>query len=75
MTNGQLAERVDNFIRQNLNGRFDDRFIIEPETYYTDADIARGYSWMTKVKIYAANMKTVMQSYVQAFRLDDYQQS
>ncbi len=75
LTNGQLAERVDNFIRQNLNGRFDDRFIIEPETYYTDADIARGYSWMTKVKIYAANMKTVMQSYVQAFRLDDYQQS
>ena len=73
LTNGQLAQRVDNFIREAVQGKFDDRFIIEPETYYTNADEQRGYSWTTRVKIYAANMKTVMTSYVQAHRIEDYQ--
>lgn len=75
LTTGQLAQRIDNFIRENVNGRFDSRFIIEPETYYTDADVARGYSGTTKVKLYAANMFTVLTSYVQAFRISDYQSS
>lgn len=72
LTAAQLAIRIDNFIRDNVAGRFDSRFIIEPETYYTEADKARGYSGTTRIKIYAANMWTVMTTYVQAFRLDDY---
>ncbi len=73
LTTGQLAERIDNFIRNACSGVFDGRFIIEPETYYTDADVARGYSGTTRVKLYANNMWTVMTSYVQAFRMSDYQ--
>lgn len=73
LTSAQLALRIDNFIRDNISGRFDGRFIIEPETYYTDADKARGYSGTTKIKIYAANMWTVSTTYIQAFRLDDYE--
>ncbi len=70
LTNAQLAERVDQFITDRLRGRFDGRFVIEPETYFTTADLARGYSWTTKVKIYAPNMKTVMTTFVEAYRRD-----
>ena len=73
LTNAQLAERVDAFIMDRLLGRFDGRFVFESATTFTQADIERGYSWTTAVKIWAANMKTVMTTYVQAYRLDDYQ--
>lgn len=73
LSNAQLVDRVNAFITERTNGRFDGRFIIEPDTYFTEADIARGYSWTTAIKIYAPNMKTVMTTYVQAYRIDDYQ--
>lgn len=73
LSNAQLADRVNAFITERTNGRFDGRFIIEPNTYFTEADIARGYSWTTAIKIYAPNMKTVMTTYVQAYRIEDYQ--
>jgi hypothetical protein len=73
LTNAQLAERVDNFILERLNGRFDGRFIFDSVTSFTQADLERGYSWTTAVKIWAANMKTVMTTYVQSYRLDDYE--
>lgn len=73
LSNAQLADRVNAFIVERTNGRFDGRFIIEPNTYFTDADLARGFSWTTAIKIYAPNMKTVMTTIVQAHRIDDYQ--
>lgn len=73
LTNGQLKERCENFINNAIEYKFDGRFIIEPEVYFTDADLARGYSWSLRSKIYAANMKTVMTSSVAAYRLDDYE--
>lgn len=72
LSNAQLVERVNAFISSRLDGRFDGRFFIVPNTYFTDADIARGYSWTTAVKIYAPNMKTVMTTFVQAYRIEDY---
>ncbi len=71
LTNSQLKERVEEFVRANTIGRFDDRFVIEPEVYFTDADLQRGYSWSLRIKLYAPNMKTVMTMSVQANRLDD----
>lgn len=70
-TNAQLADRVNEFISDRLRGRFDGRFVFEPETYFTPADLARGFSWTTKVKIYAPNMKTVMTTFVEAYRIED----
>ena len=70
LTNAQLAQRVNDFISERLQGRFDGRFIIQPETYFTTADLARGYSFTVKVKIYAPNMKTVATTYVEAYRRD-----
>jgi hypothetical protein len=71
LTNLQLKERVEEFVKDNTVGRFDDRFVIVPEVYFTDADLQRGYSWGLRIKIYAPNMKTVMTLSVQAYRLDD----
>lgn len=72
LSTGQLAERIDNFIRTAVEGKFDYRFKIEPKTYYTDADKRRGYSGTTRIRIYANNMWTVMESYIQAFRMEDF---
>lgn len=73
LTGPQLVERVNNFVRSRAQDKFDGRFIIEPNAYLTDMDSKRGYSWTLPVKIYAANMKTVMTTYVQAYRISDYQ--
>jgi hypothetical protein len=73
LTGPQLVERVNNFVRLRAQDKFDGRFIIEPDAYLTDMDSKRGYSWTLPVKIYAANLKTVMTTYVQAYRVSDYQ--
>ena len=75
LTLDQIKLRIDSFIRNRTEGRFDGRVIIEPETYYTEADLARGYSGTTRIKIYANNMWTVSTTYIQAFRMSDYTQS
>ena len=72
LTLEQIKLRIDSFIRNRTEGRFDGRVIIEPETYYTEADLARGYSGTTRIKIYANNMWTVSTTHIQAFRMSDY---
>jgi hypothetical protein len=74
LTNAQLIERVKRFIIDNTIGRFDDRFVIEPDVYFTEADVARGYSWTTKIKIYAPNMKTVSVLSIEARRISDLEE-
>lgn len=71
LTNAQLSERVVKDVMDMTNGRFDDRYVIVPEVYFTNADKQRGYSWSLRIKIYAPNMKTVMTLSVQALRLED----
>lgn len=73
LTGPQLIDRVNNFVKKRVQGKFDGRFIIVPNAYMTDMDTKRGYSWTLPVKIYAPNMKTVMTTYVQAYRISDYQ--
>jgi len=70
LTNDQLIERVNNFIKNRTSGRFDERFVIVPATVVTDEDAQRGYSYTSVIKIYSANMKTVMTAYIEAHRLD-----
>lgn len=73
LTNAQLATKVDEEVAKRLQGRFDGRFYIEVETYFTDADIARNYSWRTVVRLGASGTKTVMTGYVEAYRREDLQ--
>jgi hypothetical protein len=72
LSQGQLIDKVNAFITKNTQGRFDNRFVIVPDTYFSADDSERGYSWTSNVKIYAPNMETVMTTMVQAFRLSDY---
>lgn len=74
LTNAQLAERVNAFIVRRTNGRFDERFKIVPDTFFTDMDVLRGYSWTLKVNIYSPNMFSVMSSIIVARRISDFQQ-
>lgn len=71
LTNAQLADRANASFTAKVTGRFDERFIIVPDAQFTDMDLARGFSWTMPVKIYAPSMKTVMTSYIQAYRKDD----
>lgn len=69
LTNAQLADKVNSFISAQTQGIFDGKYIIQPAAFFTDMDIARGYSWTLPIKIYADNMKTVMTTYTQAYRM------
>ena len=71
MTDEEFAKAVDKFIVANTIGRFDDRFVIVPKTYYTENDKANGYSWHTKITIYAGNMKTVATISLESRRISD----
>lgn len=69
----KFLQESDRILSDRLAKRFDDRFIIEVETYYTESDRLRGYSWSCNIHIYAPNMKTVGQYTVVAHRIEDYQ--
>lgn len=71
LTNAQLIAQVNDFVNRNTLGRFDGRFVIRPNTFFTSADISRGYSWTLQIQIYAPNLKTVATISVQAYRISD----
>ena len=71
LSNVQLVQRVNDFVIQRTQNKFDGRFVIQPDAFFTDMDVLRGFSWTLPIKIFAQNMKTVMTTYVQAFRAED----
>lgn len=71
LSNAQIIKQVNQFFNDNLVGRFDNRFTINPEAYFTAQDIARGYSYSVRVKVYANNMKTVQTMVLEAHRIED----
>lgn len=74
LTNAQLIKEVRQFYLDNLDGRFDKRYTMIPEIFYTAADLARGYSWSGQVKLYGPNMKTVQTMSISAHRIEDLEQ-
>jgi len=71
LTNAQLEEQVNNFVANIVKDRFDSKFVVIPNATVTELDNLRGFSWTLPIKIYANNMKTVMSTYVQAWRMTD----
>ena len=71
LTNGQLVDRVNSSVRDKVRNKFDGRFVIEPNATVTEMDALLGFRWTLPIKIYAANMKTNMVTYVQAYRMED----
>lgn len=71
LTEEQFIEQSNEMITTLTQGRFDGRFVIVPETYYTPADSARGFSWSCKIHLYANNMKTVGVFTIVGHRMSD----
>lgn len=73
-TRPQLVSDVNQFVRDNSSpSRFDDRFLIIPDTYFTAADEAAGYRWTLRIKLGANTMKTVQTLFIESYRLEDLQ--
>lgn len=68
-TNQQIIERSNRSINEQTDGRFHNRFVITPKTYFTKADEQRGYSYHCDVTIQSGNMVTVGQYTINAERL------
>ena len=72
LTPAQFTKKVNDFIVEEVKGKFDGRFIITPRAYFTSLDEVRNYSWTLPIDIYAPGMQTVMTTYVVARRIQDY---
>ncbi len=70
LTQEQFIERSNKLITDKTNGRFDDKVIVRPTTYFTPADTQRGYSWSCRMDMYTANMKSVGTFSITANRID-----
>lgn len=71
LTNEQFKSRVEKAVTDECQDKFDGRYVIQPQVYYTDADIARGYSYGLRTLLYANNMKTVATCSIEAHRMSD----
>lgn len=71
LSDAQFFEKSNKMIASYTAGRFDGRVTIIPETYKTEADALRGYSWSCKLHMYANNMRTVGTYTVTANRAED----
>lgn len=73
LTPDQFIERSNRLIEERTRGRFDGRVIIVPETFFTQQDEQRGYSWSCNIHMYAPNMRTVGTFTVVSHRITDYE--
>ena len=73
LTDGQLCQAVDDFIVAEVQGRFDNRVVIQPTTTVIGQDAQRGYSWTTVIDLYANNMRTVGSLTINTLRMSQLQ--
>lgn len=72
LTNAQFSQKVNDFIRAEVVGKFDGNYIITPEAQFTDMDTRRGFTWTVPCSIYAPGMKTAMITNIISRRIEDY---
>lgn len=71
LTPGQLRTRCDEHIVAATNGLFGGRVEIRPETFHTQADEDRGFSWHTRVTVYGNNPSNVMTFELETRRMEE----
>lgn len=71
LTKSQLQEQADDRILDLVENRYNDRVVIEPETYFTGGDELRGYSWHCRATIYANNPRNTMFFDIETRRMED----
>lgn len=67
----KFLEESNRKIAERTNNRFDSRFTVVPDTFYTEADEQRGYSWSTIVRLYADPTNLVNQFTIESYRASD----
>ena len=67
----KFLEESNRKITERTNNRFDGRFTVIPDTFYTEADEIRGYSWSTVVRLYADPVNLVNQFTIESYRASD----
>lgn len=70
-THAQFTKKINDFILEEVRGKFGDRFIIVPRAQFTSMDQRRNYSWTVPVDVGAKGMKTVQTSWLVARRYED----
>lgn len=71
LTDEQFFDKSNRMIERYTRGRFDGRVVIRAETYKTEEDRLRGYSWSCNITMYANNMRTVGSFTITAQRRED----
>lgn len=71
LTKTQFIERSNRRILELTKDRYDGRVVIQPDTYFTPADDANGYSWNCRVHVYANKSKTVAAATVVTHRMEE----
>lgn len=74
LTKEQFIERCDSLVLEMVDGRYNDRVVVVPKTYYTENDDKRGFSWHCKATVYANNPRTVMIFDLETRRMEDLAQ-
>lgn len=59
LTAEQFIEKSNDDILNDVEGRFDDRYIIEANTYFTDIDTELGYAYSVDIVVYTNDNKHV----------------
>lgn len=72
LTPAQFSQRVNDFISEEVRGKFDGRYKIEPRCQFTSLDEVRNYSWTVPVDFWGPGQKTVQTAYTVARRIEDY---
>lgn len=70
-TPDRLVSEVESYMNSRLKDAFAGVVTVIPQAMITNFDKQAGYSWTTKVKIGANNMRTVNTFYIEAYRLED----
>ncbi len=71
LTPEQFIERSDKLIVKEVENRFDNRYTIVPNTFMTEADVQRGYSFSCKIDLFGPNMISVGTFTIRPRRLSD----
>jgi hypothetical protein len=67
----QLVAGINKFVNDQVEGKFDARFVIVPNAFITGADEKRGYSWSLQIVIYGPNMVTVQTLSIVSKRIEE----
>lgn len=74
LTDGQFIDKVQEFMRRDLEGRFGNMITAVPRVEIVDRDKLLGYSWRSYIDMSGNNMKTVAVHTTRVYRASDAEQ-